>query len=202
MRNWFLGLAAVALIAGSAVAGKYNKVISVGDKAPNFSGIPAVKGDKETTIDLKDVKEDVVMLVFLANHCPVVVNSEDRIIEFAKAYEGKSVKVIGVCVNDVESDKLPAIKTRVKEKGYSFVYGYDESGKIGKAYGATNTPQVYVLDKDRVIRYTGSFDDSPNDESKVSKTYAKDAVEALLKGESVPVEETRAIGCGIGYKKS
>lgn len=199
MRTWILALTAAALVGGAAFAGKYNKVISVGDKAPNFSGIPAVTGDKQSTLELKDIKDDVVVLVFLANHCPVVTNSEDRLIEFAKAYEKKGVKVIGICVERRPEDKLPAIKDRVKEKGYTFVYGYDDSQAIGKAYGATNTPQVYVLDKDRTIRYTGAFDDSPNSEAKVSKTYCKDAVDALLKGESVPVEETRAVGCGISY---
>ena len=53
---------------------------------------------------------------------------------------------------------------------------------IGRAYGATNTPQFFVLDKERKIRYTGAMDDS-QDESKVTKTYLRDAVDALLKGE-------------------
>jgi peroxiredoxin len=200
MRHWILSLAGLALITGTAMAGQFNKVISVGDKAPAFSGIPAVMGDKDASVSLNDLKEDVVVLVFLANHCPVVTAYEDRIIDLANDYKGKSVKVVGVCVNDMDSDRLPAIKARVKDKGYSFVYGYDESQKIGKAYGAVATPQFFVLDKDRTIRYTGALDDNQN-ESKVSKTYVRTAVDALLKGESVEVTETQPKGCGIGYKK-
>jgi thiol-disulfide isomerase/thioredoxin len=200
MRNWILGLAALALVASPALAGKYNRVIDVGQKAPAFSAIPAVQGDKETTLNLNDLKEDVVVLVFLANHCPVVTAYEDRIIDFANDYKGKNVKVIGVAVSDMDVDKLPGIKDRVKDKGYGFVYGYDASQKIGKAYGATNTPQFFVLDKDRVIRYTGAMDDNQN-ESKVSKNYLRDAVDAVLKGESVEVSETRAVGCGIRYSR-
>ena len=64
-----------------------------------------------------------------------------------------------------------------------------------------NTPQFFVLDKERKIRYMGQFDNSQT-ESKVTKTYVKDAVEALLKGETPPVEETRPQGCGVIYKKS
>jgi thiol-disulfide isomerase/thioredoxin len=200
MRKWTMSLAILALVAAPAFAGQFNKKVSVGEKAPVFSGIPAVMIDKDANLTLGDMKEDVVVLVFLANHCPVVTAYEDRIIDFANDYKGKNVKVVGVCVNDMDPDRLPAIKTRVKEKGYNYVYGYDESQAIGRAYGATNTPQFFVLDKDRVIRYMGAMDDSQT-ESKVTKTYLRDAVNALLKGESVEVSETRPVGCGVKYTK-
>lgn len=201
MRKTLLSLAVLALAISPAFgAGKYNKTVGPGEPAPAFSGIPAVMVDKDTTLNLNDLKEDVVVVVFLANHCPVVVNYEDRIIDFANDYKDKNVKVVGLCVNDMDDDRLPAIKDRVKAKGYNYVYGYDESGKVGKAYGATNTPQFFVLDKNRTIRYTGQMDDNARDESKVTKKYLRDAVDALLKGESVEVAETRAVGCGIKYK--
>jgi len=201
MRKMFLSLAALALIASPAFAGRYNKVVSVGEKAPTFSGIPATtKAGEDTSLTLSDIKEDVVVLVFLGNHCPVVQAYEDRIIEFTNDYKGKDVKVVGVSVNDLDSDRLPAIKNYMKEKGSNYVYGYDESQQIGKAYGATNTPQFFVLDKDRVIRYMGAMDDNMN-EAKVQKTYLRDAVDALLKGESVEVSETQPKGCGVKYKR-
>ena len=111
MRKLMLGLAAVVLVASPAFAGKYNKTVSVGDKAPMFEGIPAIKGDAETKLDLASMKEDVVVVVFLANHCPVVINSEDRFIEFAKKYEKKGVKVVGVCCSGpgyAKADNLDA----------------------------------------------------------------------------------------------
>jgi len=200
MRKWMLSLAGLALIAAPVLAGQYNTKISVGDKAPAFSAVPAVMGEKDTNLTLGDIKDDVVVLVFLANHCPVVTAYEDRIIDFAKDYKGKGVKVVGVSVNDMDSDRLPAIKTRVKEKGYNYVYGYDESQAMGKAYGAVVTPQFFVLDKTRTIKYTGSMDNS-QDESKVTKNYLRDAVDAVLKGESVEVSETKAFGCGVRYTK-
>jgi peroxiredoxin len=201
MRKLFLSLAALALIASPALAGKFNKKIDVGQKAPTFSGIPAVMGEKEATVSLEDTKEDVVVLVFLANHCPVVTAYEDRIIDLVNDFKGKSVKVIGVSVNRMESDRLPAIKERVKDKGYNYVYGFDESQKIGQAYGASVTPQFFVLDKERVIRYTGALDDNM-DESKASKTYVKDAINAVLNGETVEVTETQPKGCGIRYERN
>jgi thiol-disulfide isomerase/thioredoxin len=201
MRKTFLSLAVLAVVASPAfAAGKYNTKVGPGEPAPTFSGIPAVMIDKDTSLSLGDLKEDVVVIVFLANHCPVVTAYEDRVIELASSYKGKSVKVVGLCVNDMDQDRLPAIKDRVKEKGYNYVYGYDASQQVGKAYGATNTPQFFVLDKTRTIRYTGALDDNQA-EAKVTKHYVRDAVDAVLKGESVEIAETRAVGCGIRYTK-
>jgi peroxiredoxin len=201
MRKMILSAAVLALVASPVFAGQFNKVVSVGEKAPTFSGIPATtKEGIDSSLSLSDIKEDVVVLVFLANHCPVVQAYEDRIIDFTNDYKGKNVKVVGVAVSDQDIDKLPGIKTYMKEKGSNYVYGYDESQQIGKAYGATNTPQFFVLDKDRVIRYMGAMDDNMN-EAKVQKTYLRDAVDALLKGESVEVSETQPKGCGVKYNK-
>jgi peroxiredoxin len=201
MRKIALSVATLALIAAPAFAGKYNKKISVGDKAPAFSGIPAVMKGEECSVSLSDIKEDVVVLAVLANHCPAVVRTQDRMIDLAKSFEGKSVRFIGIGVSsksDRDTDCLAAIKKM--DKGYPFAYGYDDTQQFGKDYGATNTPQFYVLDKARTIRYTGALDDSM-DEAKVKKSYVKDAVESLLVGKEIEVKETRAYGCGISYDR-
>jgi thiol-disulfide isomerase/thioredoxin len=201
MRKIALSLVVLSLVAVSAFAGKYNKAISVGDKAPDFAGIPAVENGEQQSLTLSDIKEDVVVIVFLANHCPVVRAYEDRVIDFTKDYKGKGVKVVGFAVSQAEGDKLPGIKDYMKENKSNYIYGYDESQAIGKAYGASNTPQFFVLDKERKIRYTGAMDDSQR-EDKVTKTYLRDAVDAVLKGEKPAVEETSAKGCGVKYKRS
>jgi len=200
MRKVLLSLVAVAAISIPALAGKFNKAISVGDKAPDFSGIPAIYNGQDASLSLSDLKEDLVVLVFLANHCPVVQRYEDRLIDFVGDYKDKGVKVVGVSVNDIDEDRLPGIKKYTKQHKSNYIYGYDESQAMGRAYGATNTPQFFVLDKERKIRYTGTLDDNM-DEAKVTKTYLRDAVDALLKGQTPPVEESRPQGCGVKYKK-
>lgn len=204
MRKVLLSLVAVvaAAIAIPALAGDhYNKVVNVGDKAPTFSGLPAVQNGEDTSVSLPDLKEDVVVLVFLANHCPVVEIYEDRIIEFTKEFKDKNVKVVGISVSTMNQDKIPGIKDYTKEHKSNYVYGYDETQAVGRAYGATNTPHFFVLDKERKIRYIGAMDNARKEE-KVTKHYLRDAVNALLEGKTPPVEETRADGCGIGYSKS
>lgn len=195
------GVAALSVAPAQAGPGKYNKKVAVGDKAPTFAGVPAVMKGEEASLSLSDIKEDVVILAFSANHCPVVVAYEDRINELAASYKGKSVKFVAVCVSSgIEGDKLPGIKEYQKDKGSNYLYGYDETQDMGRAYGATNTPQFFVLDKTRTIRYMGALDDSQI-ETKVKATYLKDAVDAVLAGKDVEVSETRPAGCGINIKK-
>jgi len=200
MRKVLLSLVAISAIAIPALAGKFNKVVSVGDKAPTFSGLPAVYNGEDTSVSLPDLKEDVVVLVFLANHCPVVKAYEDRLIEFTNDYKSKGVRVVGISVSSMEQDKIPGIKDYTKDKKSNYIYGYDETQAVGRAYGATNTPQFFVLDKERKIRYTGQMDDSQA-ESKVTKTYLRDAVDAVLKSETPTLDETRPVGCNISYKR-
>jgi len=201
MRKIALSLVVLALVAIPVFAGKYNKVITVGQKAPIFTGIPALTpSGEETSISLPDIKEDIIVLVFLGNHCPVVKAYEDRLIDFTSDYKDKPVKVVGVSVNNNDADRLPKIKDYMKEHKSNYVYGYDETQAIGRDYGAVCTPQFFVLDKERKIRYTGAMDDNQQ-EAKVTKTYLRAAVDALLKGETPAVEETQAFGCGVQYKK-
>ena len=205
MRKSLLTLAVLALIVAPAMAGKFNKKIDIGQKAPDFSGIEAIdaKGSS-TSVSLADLKEDVVVVVFLANHCPYVVAIEDRLIDFANTYKDKNVKLVGIAVsgkNTRSQDDLTAIRARAKEKGFNFTYGFDDSQDVGRAYNATNTPQFFVLNKDRKVAYQGAYDDSPMNEAKASKFYVKDAVNALLSGKEVEVKETQQIGCGISYDK-
>ena len=208
MRQWTLSLAVVALVAGTSFAGKFNTKLGIGDKAPAIAGISAAEGAKDTTINLADIKEDVIVVAFLANHCPAVVANEDRLVDVAKAYKGKSVKFVGICCSascdeDSDVDAIPAIKTKFKEGKYAgnTVYGVDASGKIGKAYGATRTPEFFVLDKARTVKYMGALDDSPMNPDKVGKVHLKLAIDSVLSGETVEVTETKAVGCSISYKR-
>jgi thiol-disulfide isomerase/thioredoxin len=200
MRKVLLSLAVVFAVTATAFAGKYNKVISVGDKAPVISGLPAIQNGEETSFSLSDVKEDVVVVVFLANHCPAVKGYEDRLIEFTREYKDKGVKVVGVAVSTQDGDNIPGIKKYTAEHKSNYIYAYDETQAIGKAFGAARTPEFFVPDKERKIRYTGAMDDNGR-EDKVTKNYLRDAVNAVLAGKTPEVEETRAVGCGIGYGK-
>ncbi len=197
-----LGLALIALVAlavAPAPAGKFNNAeLSIGDAAPAWEGLPGTDGKEHSLAELKDAK--AVVVVFTCNHCPVAIANEDRLIAFAKEYADKGVKVVAINVNNIEADKMPAMKERAEEKGFNFAYLYDESQKIGRDFGATVTPHVFLLDGERKVAYMGAFDNNAMDASRADEPYLKNAVDAVLSGNKVEKTETRAQGCGIQYE--
>jgi peroxiredoxin len=186
----------MALVA-PAHAGEFNKKLKIGDAAPTFSNLEGVDGK---THSLSDYKKDVVVVVVTCNHCPVAVGYQDRIIAFTKKY-GDKVDVVAINVNNIDQDKLDKMKERAKEAGFNFPYLYDASQKVGREYGATVTPEFFVLDKERKIAYMGAMDDS-NNAAKVKVNYLDPAVDATLKGEKPAKAESAARGCGIKYEKN
>lgn len=172
----------------------------IGDIATDFS-LKNVDGKEVSLADYKDAKGFIV--TFTCNHCPYAVAYEDRLIALDKKYRDVGYPVIAINPNNPEKqpqDSFENMVTRAKEKGFTFPYLLDQGQHIYPQYGATKTPHMFVLqktDKGNVVKYIGAIDDNYQDESAVTKKYVEDAVEALLKGEKVPVEVTKAIGCTI-----
>jgi peroxiredoxin len=192
-------LALLLALAAPADAGKYNKVLSVGDPAPAWSGLEGVDGKKHSLTDLKG--QDVVVVIFTCNTCPVAADYEDRIIAFARPYAApdSKVAVVAVNVNTVKGDQLPEMKRKAEKKKFPFPYLYDPSQEIARKFGANFTPEFFVLDRDRKVVYMGAMDDkSPPAEPK--EKYLEAAVTAALAGKKAAVGETSAAaGCKIRF---
>ncbi len=184
--------------------------LKIGDAAPDFS----LKGIDGKTYTLEDFKDAPVLVVaFLSNHCPVSHAAETRIIPFAKEMSGKGVAVVAINPNSPDglrvdelgyskySDSYDEMKLYAKDKGFVFPYLYDgDTQKTAKAYGCLCTPDIFVFDRDRKLRYSGRFDDSRfADASTVKSSDARSAVEALLVGKPVPVETTKPFGCSTKW---
>ena len=138
-----------------------------------------------------------MVVVFTCNSCEVSNVYEERLNAFTKQH-AESVAVVAINVNTIAADKLPKMQERAKAKKYVFPYLYDETQKIGKAYGAAFTPEFFVLNKERKVVYMGGMDDNSNTEL-VKHHYLEDAVTAALKGEKPATAETTSIGCRIRY---
>lgn len=197
----FRGVIVALVVAGLALtgpahAGKYNRKLKIGDAAPAFKELDGVDGKKHSFDEFKN--KDVVVLVITCNHCPVARAYEKRIVEFTKKH-GDKVAVVAISVNTGEEDQMPQMQERAKEVGFNFPYLHDPSQKIGRALGATHTPEFFVFDKDRKVVYMGAYDDDLRI-SKVKEKYLDDAVASVLKGEKPATAETPALGCGIPYK--
>ncbi len=188
----------LALLASPVMAGKFNKVLSVGDAAPVFQEVIGTDDKPHGLADYKDAK--AVVVVFTCNHCPVAQAYEDRLMTVQKEYQTKGVKLVAINVNNNDADKLEAMKERAGVKGFNFPYLYDATQKSAAAYGATVTPHVFLLDGQRKVAYMGAVDDSMS-AGEVKQNYLRDALEAVLAGKTPEVIETRQVGCGIQYEK-
>jgi peroxiredoxin len=190
---------ALGILFTLSFAGEFNKKLSVGDPAPTWTDLPGTDGKKHSLSDLKD--KSVIVVVFTCNSCPVAESYEDRIIDFAKKYApNNKVAVIAVNVNTIEEDRLPKMQERAKDKGFPFLYLFDESQKIARDFGAMVTPEFFVIDKDRKIAYMGAMDEK-GPPAAAGKSFLVDAVEAVLAGKKPPIGETLARGCRIRYDR-
>ena len=92
---------------------------------------------------------------------------------------------------------------RAKNKNYDFPYLLDDTQRVAKAFGATNTPHVFVLRHEGsafVVAYIGAIDNNPRNAAAADQKYVENAVNALLDGRPVPKDKTKAVGCGIKWK--
>lgn len=174
----------------------------IGDTARDFN-LKNVNGKMVSLAGIKNAKGYIV--VFTCNHCPYAKAYEDRIIQLHKKYAKQGYPVVAINPNDKDvspGDSFADMKKRAKSKKFPFVYLHDDTQEIAKAYGATRTPHVYLLDKDRVVRYIGAIDDNHEEATEVKEKYLENAIDALRDGKEVSTKETKAIGCTIKWKKS
>lgn len=192
------GLAALTVLPSSVTAGEFNPTLDIGDPAPEWKDLIGIDGKKHSLADLKS--KDVVVVVFTCNSCLYSIDYEDRLVAFHKQFCGpdQRVELVAVCVNRVPEDRLPKLRERAKKKGFRFPYLYDETQKIGKAFGATRTPEFFVLNKKRRVVYMGAMDDSTKP-AKVDVKYVEAAVLATLAGKKIAKSETVALGCTVRY---
>lgn len=180
------------------------KGYEVGDEATDFK-LKNIDGKMVSLSDFKSAKGFIV--VFTCNHCPYAKKYEDRIIELDKKYKAQGYPVIAINPNDPNvqpEDGYQQMIERAKQKGFTFPYLVDEGQKIYPQYGATKTPHVFVLKKENgknIVKYIGAIDNNYDNPDDVSEYYAQDAVNALIKEETVKTAKTVAIGCTIKVKK-
>lgn len=173
----------------------------IGDKATDFK-LKSVDGKMYGMADYKDAKGFII--VFTCNHCPFAKKYEDRINALAKKYKPQGYVLLAINPNDpsVEpDDSFELMKLRAKEKGFAFPYLFDEGQKIYPQYGATKTPHVFLLDKNRIVKYIGAIDDNVDSANDVKEKYLENAIAALESGKTPSPETTKAIGCSIKAKK-
>jgi thiol-disulfide isomerase/thioredoxin len=192
----------------AAAEGPAIPTLAIGAKAPDFD-LPGVDGKRYTLASFAKAK--VLVLVFTANHCPTAQAYEERIEKLHADFSGRGVQVVLVSPNDPLAlrldeqgysdlgDTLAEMKIRAKDRGWTFPYLYDgETEAMSRKYGPVATPHVFVFDAERKLRFVGRVDDNENP-AKATTHDARDAIEAVLAGQPVPVETTKVFGCSVKW---
>ena len=170
----------------------------IGDSIDDFS-LMNIDDEMVSLSDYKDAKGFIV--VFTCNTCPYSIANEARIIALDKKYKKTGFPVIAINPNDpvaVPGDSFERMKDRGQEKGFTFPYLLDVGQKIYPKFGATKTPEVYIVTQSNLkVKYIGAIDNSSRDASAVTEKYVENALDALLAGKKIEKTTTRAIGCSI-----
>ena len=178
-----VGLAAAALPADGAVA--------IGEKLQPFKLADATG----KTVDLGGLQgRKAVVLMFIATQCPVSNAYNDRMAALSREYGAKGVAFVGINSNRQES--VEEIAGHAAQHGLAFPILKDVGNVQADHFGAQVTPEIYVYDPGWVLRYHGRIDDDRSG-ANVKSQDLRNALDAVLAGQAVPVAETKAFGCTI-----
>jgi peroxiredoxin len=199
--------AGLVCLSASFAVSQAAETLKIGSPAPGFS-LPGVDGQKYSLESFRDA--EILAIIFTCNHCPTAQAYEDRIKRLAADYK-KKVAVVAISPNDPAAvrldemgytdlgDSLDDMKIRAKDMEFNFPYLYDGADqKVALAYGPVATPHVFVFDRARKLRFVGRIDNS-DDPKRVTTHETRDAIEALLAGKPVAVEQTKTFGCSIKW---
>ena len=172
----------------------------LGTPAHDFS----LEGIDSKTHSLKNYSEkEIIVIIFMCNHCPYVKAVLKRIIALQNEFIDRGVQFIGINSNDATrypDDSLENMKIIAKENDFSFPYLIDPSQEVAKSYDAVCTPDLYVYGKNRKLVYRGRIDDNWEDSEKVTQQDLKLALEKTLSGEVITSEQIPSMGCSIKWK--
>jgi peroxiredoxin len=175
--------------------------LEVGATAPDFT-LSDLDGKP---VSLKDHRGKLVVLEWYNPDCPFVkaAHTDGPLVDLAKRYADKGVVWLAINSGAPGKQGHGAERNRasVQEYGIAHPVLLDEDGKVGRAYGATATPHMYVVDKEGKLVYRGALDNRPLGKLKgdTFTAYTQDAIEAALDGRPAPTAVTQSWGCSVKY---
>jgi peroxiredoxin len=176
-------------------------MLELGTQAPAFSLIEPATGE---TLSLQQFVGKPILIAFICNHCPYVINLRTAFVDFSREYQDKGIQVVAINSNDVENyaeDSPENMAEHFAKYGYTFPYLFDESQAVAKAYKAACTPDFFLFDAGHNLYYRGQFDDSrPSNDIPSGGVDMRIAVNALLEGKQFPEDQIPSLGCNIKWK--
>lgn len=153
-------------------------------------------------VRLSSFSEPLLAVVFMCNHCPYVKGSIAEMVSLSRRFAGQ-VAFVGINPNDYErypEDSPQAMREFAQQHGICFPYLLDESQEVARAYQAQRTPEVFLFDARRRLRYHGRVNDTPKTPEAVTEHTLELALQALLAGREPPITQAPALGCSIKWK--
>ena len=176
-------------------------MVPLGTPAPDFS-LPGTDGKTYSPSNFGN--KNVLVIIFMCNHCPYVKAVLRRLINLQNEYAERSVQLVGINVNDAKKypeDSLEKMKELAEKKQLPFPYLFDESQESAKAYDAVCTPAVFVYGIERSLKYRGRVDDNWQHPDEITRHDLKDAIEAILTDQPVNDDQVSSMGCSIKWKE-
>ena len=171
----------------------------LGDRVPAFT-----LDDTEGTAHAvpADPAPPATVLVVTCNHCPYVIAWNPRLRAVAEDFASRDVRFLAINANDAArypADSPAAMKRFVEDQNWPIPYLHDESQDVARALDAQVTPHVFVLDAEQRLRYRGAPDADHGNPSQNAQ-YLRDALDAVLDGDTPAAADTRARGCSVKWK--
>jgi peroxiredoxin len=169
---------------------------AVGTEAPTFS-LPDTDGVEHSPGDAP-----ATLVVFTCNHCPYALAWHDRLLDVARDYAQRAVRFLAVNPNDASrypADSYEAMRRRVAEEAWPLPYLHDADQDVAREFGARTTPDVFVLDSERRLRYRGAPDADYSDPSQRA-AWLREALDDLLAGRDVRRPQTEPVGCSVKWR--
>jgi peroxiredoxin len=178
----------------------YSKGMPIGTKAPAFS-LPGVDGQTYSLASFADAK--LLVVIFTCNHCPYAQALEQRFIDIQTDYREQGVRICAINANDAVAypdDSFEHMRQWARARGWNFPYLHDASQNVARAYDAACTPDIFVFDAERTLRYNGRCDDNWREPDKVARRELRAALDRLLAGQAIDFDVHPALGCSIKWR--
>jgi peroxiredoxin len=178
-------------------------MIALGTPAPDFS-LPDVASGEAAS--LSDFTGDGLLVMFICNHCPYVRHLQQGLVDLSRDYENGPLDMVGIASNDPAAypdDAPDRLAETAQRLGYRFPLLFDETQEVARAYSAVCTPDFFLFDRDHLLVYRGQFDSSrPANGVPVTGADLRVAIDALLAGRPIHIDQRPSMGCSIKWRES
>ncbi|WMJ73113.1 thioredoxin family protein [Cytophagaceae bacterium ABcell3] len=170
-----------------------------GDKVHNFTLLNSIDNTHVSLFDFSDKKG--IVIIFTSHSCPYNKIYEERILKLANEFNDKDIQFLLINPNDpsVSNEDAPNLMAQwAQEKEYPIPYLIDSDQKVCNQFGATKTPEVFVMkniNDNLILFYKGAIDNNPQVATQASQHFLRDALNCLVNNKVVKISDKKAVGC-------